>query len=427
MRWLALLPPDDAPAAWRWRALQFTPRVAQVDEALVLELAGSLRLWGGEERLVRRFLGRKARLVHVPYAQGATSFIAIALLRLACQGIPLPRAVPDGLPLATLSAARPCLDTLARTGCRTWGQLRALPRAGVARRFGAALLRALDAAYGEQPENHVWLSLPEVFDQRLDLPMLATTAPELMHAVQRLLGELQVWLRASQRGVLALELEWTLDLRRLDGVDLPPHEQLTVRTAEPAQSMFHLRRLVGEQLARARLAAPANQLRLRTLEVAPWAGATTSLLPEEQRQGERLHELVERLSARLGPQQVRVLRLQADHRPEGMQRWVSARDALAVPVVPRSEAVAAPALYPAWLLSVPLRLPVEGDKPQYHGPLQLLSRAQRLETGWWDSAAPALRDYFIARSDTAGLLWIYRERPRLSEASARWFLHGIYA
>lgn len=425
MHWLALLPPDGELAAWRWRALQFTPRVAQVDEALVLELAASLRLWGGAERLLRRFLGRYGRLAGIEHAQGATSFVALALLRLKIQGAPLPQAVPDGLPLATLSAARPHLDTLARTGCRTWGQLRALPRAGVARRFGAALLRALDAAYGEQPENHVWLSLPEVFDQRLELPMLATTAPELMHAAQRLLGELQAWLRASQRGVLALELEWTLDLRRLDGIDLPEREQLTLRTAEPTQGMAHLRRLMGEHLARARLAAPANQLRLRTLETAPWAGSTLSLLMEEQRQGERLHELVERLSARLGPEQVRVPRIQADHRPECMQRWVPARGASTAPSA--SAASHAQALYPAWLLSAPLRLQVQGDKPHYHGPLQLLSRAQRLETGWWGETVPAFRDYFIARSDSAGLLWIYRERPLLSETSERWFLHGIYA
>jgi protein ImuB len=63
-----------------------------------------------------------------------------------------------------------------RTGCRTWGQLRALPRGGVARRFGAALLQA-GQAYGERPEVCPWLALPEVFDMRLELPALATTTP----------------------------------------------------------------------------------------------------------------------------------------------------------------------------------------------------------------------------------------------------------
>jgi len=72
-------------------------------------------------------------------------------------------------------------------------------------------------------------------------------------------------------------------------------------------------------------------------------------------------------------------------------------------------------------------LEVRGEKPHYHGPLRLLAGPQRLETGWWDDGAQglALRDYFIARSDEAGLLWVYRER--LQPNAVRWYLQGIYA
>ncbi|MFZ9635718.1 MAG: DNA polymerase Y family protein, partial [Alphaproteobacteria bacterium] len=61
-----------------------------------------------------------------------------------------------------------------------------------------------------------------MFDQSLELPAIAGSAPELMAAAWRLLGQLQLWLRARQQGVLAFGLEWRLDLRRLDGVLLPP-------------------------------------------------------------------------------------------------------------------------------------------------------------------------------------------------------------
>jgi hypothetical protein len=237
MHWIALLPPEGEHTAWGWRALQFTPRVAQVDEALVLEVSASHRLWGGPDRLLRRLFRPNHAAARVEYARAATYLIAIALLRLQRQGLAVPPAVPDGLPLSTLTAAQPWLDTLARTGCRQWGQLRALPRGGVARRFGAPLLEALDTAYGERPAACVWLTLPEVFDASLELPALATTAPGLMWAAQRLLLQLQAWLRARDRGALALQLQWTLDLKRLDGVPLPPHESLTVRTAQPAQDI----------------------------------------------------------------------------------------------------------------------------------------------------------------------------------------------
>ncbi|MGL4573841.1 MAG: DNA polymerase Y family protein, partial [Burkholderiaceae bacterium] len=95
------------------------------------------------------------------------------------------------------------------------------------------------------------------------------------------------------------------------------------------------------------------------------------------------------------------------------------------------------ALMPAWLLTQPVQLEVRHDIPQYGGPLRRLTRLYRIETGWWEGAdhahtGPALRDYFIARSERAGLLWIYRERPASlatvqGAQKSRWFLHGFYA
>ena len=304
MYWIALLPShEDERTAWGWRALQFTPRVAEVDEALLVEASASLRLWGGRHGLLARLLQETQPLAPVQWAQARTALSALGLLRLQLRGESRPARLPHDLPLDVLTAAREHVPTLERIGCRSWGDLRALPRAGVARRFGAPLLEALDAAYGERPERYPWLQLPEEFDLNVELAALATTAPELMWAAQRLLTQLQVWLQARHRGVLALELEWTLDLRRLNGVRLPSHEQLTVRTAQPTQDIAHLRRLVAEHLSRATLSAPANHLRLRSLETMPWGGASKSLLPEDNVKGERLHQLVERLSVRLGEEQ----------------------------------------------------------------------------------------------------------------------------
>jgi len=425
MYWIALLPSlEDERTAWGWRALQFTPRVAEVDEALLLEASASLRLWGGRKGLLARLLQESQPLAPVQWAQARTALSALGLLRLQLRGESAPAHLPQDLPLHVLTAAREHVPTLERIGCRSWGDLRALPRAGVARRFGAPLLEALDAAYGERPERYPWLQLPEEFDLKVELVALATTAPELMWAAQRLLTQLQVWLQARHRGVLALELEWTLDLRRLNGVRLPPHEQLTVRTAQPTQDIAHLRRLVAEHLSRSALSAPANHLRLRSLETMPWGGASKSLLPEDNVKGERLHQLVERLSVRLGEGNVVVPQAQADHRPERMQRWKPAREEARRQ---GGDPLPCDAIYPPWLLPQPLRLEVRGEKPHYHGPLRLLAGPQRLETGWWDDGAqgPALRDYFIARSDEAGLLWVYRER--LQPNAVRWYLQGIYA
>ncbi|HEX6239641.1 MAG TPA: hypothetical protein VFZ61_02060, partial [Polyangiales bacterium] len=87
------------------------------------------------------------------------------------------------------------------------------------------------------------------------------------------------------------------------------------------------------------------------------------------------------------------------------------------------------AFLPSWLLREPVKLQVKSDKPWYQGPLQLLTRARRLEGAWWDTELedPVVRDYFIARSEAAGLLWVYRERLSADQERAQWFLHGLYA
>ena len=70
--------------------------------------------------------------------------------------------------------------------------------APVARRFGRELLLALDQAWGLAPEAYTWRVAPESFDQSLELPAIAGSAPELLAAAWRLLGQLQLWLRARR-------------------------------------------------------------------------------------------------------------------------------------------------------------------------------------------------------------------------------------
>lgn len=445
MHWIALQPAphdaaDDAPpladalTALAWWALQFTPQVARVQDALVLEVSGSERLFGGRAALLQLIFKTNQPIAPVRYAQGATSLIAIGRLHALAAGLS-GDLLPDALPLQALAAACPHLPTLVRLGCRSWGQLRALPRGGLARRFGAELVDALDRAYGLRPEVYPWLTLPEVFDARLELQSRVESAPALLFGARRLLAQLLVWLRARQRGVLALELLWELDAHR--GVE--PLGRLELRTAQATQDMQHLQRLLGEQLARVTLPAPVLYLRLRTLQTQPLGGESHSLLPEDLRHGDSLHQMLERVAARLGPAQVLCVHTQADHRPEYMQHWQPWTPQTQTGNATKKGAARAypvragtlndyASLYPAWLLPAPQRLAVHQGHPQYRGPLDLLIGPQRLEAGWLDGVA-ALRDYYVARSAAAGLVWVYRERlaPDTREDGPHWFLHGLFA
>lgn len=455
MHWIALRPQldnalpelrDPAQAlsdpllALGWWALQYTPKVALVDQALVLEVSASERLWGGSKQLLRHIHASNKPVPHVQYARGPTSLVALARLSDA----DFARTQPDELPLQALAAAHPHLTTLERIGCTCWGQLRALPRGGVARRFGAPLLDALDRAYGFKPELYPWLVLPEVFEATLELGAQVETAPALMFGARRLLGSLKVWLQLRQSGVLAIELMWTMDARR----NTATQGQLIVRSAEPTSDMAHLQRLLGEHLNKVTLPSPVLYLRLRSLEVQKMAGESASLLMEDQRRGDSLQQLLERLVARLGAQQVLQMQACADHRPERMQRWEPALSAAKLMAACENSLVTrglqdgkswpdqqAAALYPSWLLATPLKLAQHKDCPLYQGPLTLLTGPQRLEAAWWDGAGCTLRDYYLARSEQAGLLWVYRERlggsvgteSKVGAVELAWYLHGIFA
>ena len=444
-------------------ALAFTPRVALLDEAVVMDVTASLRLFGGLQRLLKLltqhltvFFRSNLTPAHVKQACGATSLIAIGKLRLATHS----RA--GELPMHTLSAARPHLDVLERTGCRTWNDLLELPRDGVARRFGASLLAALDRARGAGPDTYDWLVLPEQFEEKLELNALVTHGLALMAGVERLLPSLQAWLVGRQRGLCALELTWHMDPRR----DTPTTGSLVVRTDQPAQDLRHITTLVAEHLGQQTLAAPVHSLTLQSQVTEPLvnaAAATPSLLIEDRQSGGSALALVERLSARLGQDHVLVWQPCADHRPEQMQHWVpaqSTRQFIAASAIKARAGrpndskngakqpthMLSDALYPSWLLPEPLALRSMGNSPVYQGRLQRLAGPQRLEScGWLMNSEglvksmaqrvrpPAIRDYFIYRSEQAGLLWIYSERlaadDTLADAPTQraWFLHGFFA
>jgi protein ImuB len=187
--------------------------------------------------------------------------------------------------------------------------------------------------------------------------------------------------------------------------------------------MAHLQRLLHEQLQRVTLPAPVLRLHLRSLRTEPLAPQNHSLLPEDQATGDPLHVFVERISAKLGPQAITSPELRADHRPERSHHETEKAHASDSPPAPHAW------LMPTWLLAQPLKLLTQAQQPLYQGPLQLLHGPHRIETSALGDAQPhahsaVARDYFIAWSAHAGLLWVYQER---STTQSDWYLQGLYA
>lgn len=437
--WAALRPPACAGtlpvieqlalALW---ALQFSPRVTRCEEGVLLEVMASARLFGGLEALRQRIEAEAAELgvECVTWAPTGTAALALARAGEATgvrDGFAQPLAtLLDRLPLATVSAVARHEPTLARLGCRSLGEVRKLPRGGLGRRFDKELLLALDQAYGLRPEAYEWTTLPEDFHARLELMSRVETAPALMFGARRLLLQMGGWLAARHAGVTAFTLRWQHDAMRAKNAGMGG--ELTVRTAAPTRNTEHLSRLLNEHLAKVELAAPAGDLELLAAEITPLTEVSRSLLPETICTGEATAHALERIQARLGKDRVMCPLLADDHRLEWMQRWQAADVAK-----PRKRSGAPELPLPTWVLDEPLRLAERDNRPIYQGPLQLLLGPDRIEGGWWHRAETAQgpvthhvqRDYWIAQSAHAGLLWIYQQRLAADETA--WFLHGHFA
>ena len=389
-----------------------------------MEVEASTRLFGGKRALRDRVVAEADELGAVQVAWACTSLAAHALARCGIENgfkRPLPDLL-DRLPMACLTAVRPHEVTLAQTGCKTLGDVRRLPRGGLSRRFDKQLLLALDQAYGHVPEAYEWQTLPDTFKAKLELSFRVEHAPALLQGARRLLVQMCGWLAARHAGATAFTLRWWHDSMR--SRDAGDGGQLTVGTASPSRDVEHLCRLLAEHLAKVTLLAPVGDLELTADEVHDQAGTTASLLPDAVEEGESFDLVLERIAARLGPEAVKRCVTVADHRMEWTAHWQPAAKPM-----PRRPKPSTELPQPTWVLPEPIRLAVRNNRPVYQGELQLLAGPQCIEGGWWDrdEAAGAgrnvVRDYWLAESEHAGLLWIFQ--ARLDDGLA-WYLHGVF-
>ena len=296
-----------------------------------------------------------------------------------------------------------------RLGVATLGELRRLPRDGLARRFGPALLAELDEAYGQRPAPRRRHVASERFEERIELPAELETAAALAPHCGRLLERLERFLRVRDAGVGALA--FTLLHRE--------HRPSCVRLgrALPAADAAQWRGLLDERLGRLLLPAPVRALLLRSGAAVPVAAVNATLPGCAAREsGAAACALLDRLRARLGDEAVSGARLVPEHRPEVAFRRVRPEPApgtpaAALPLAPR----------PLWLLAVPEPLDLDDGRPCSGGAFRLESGPERIESGWWDGAGIA-RDYYVARTARGARLWVFR--PRSGER--HWFLHGVF-
>lgn len=394
-------------ACWAGR---FSPQVslAPPDE-LLIEIGGSLRLFNGLTLLL-------AEIEAGITAEGYSYRIGLARTPLAAQwfaragvvGYDAEDAAEQSrlaaLPLGVIGFDERAARRLAVLGLTRIGQLQGLPQASLARRFGPSLPLQLAQARGEAPDLRRSFDFPERFAEYLELPARVDQAPMLLFGARRLLQALAGWLNARGAGVQ----QCVLELEHEDIEDA----RLVLGFAAPTRDSERLARVLRERLDRLALAASVVGLRLVAERVEAMPGESAPMFGEAGAQG--IAPVVERLRARLGHAAVHGIAAVSAHRPECSTQAID---------WPQADAPDTAASRPLWLLRAPRSLPERDGRPCHEGPLQLLTRPERIESGWWDAGeglGDVRRDYHVARSVRGEWLWIYRDADG-------WWLQGLFA
>ena len=412
----------------------------QPPDGLLLEIGGSLRLFGGLKKLNETITNDFSAAGHVVLNAVAPTPQAAAWLAGWRPGIVvteiknLNRALRS-LPLTRLGWPADVMRRLDAIGVRTLGECRRLPRSGFARRFGPIRLLALDRAYGSSPDLRLPYRAPEFFTDQLELNGEIDDTNLLLEGCRILLERLTRFLIRRQAAIQTLCIRF-----------YPLHGQATmldIRFNEAGQNLSHGLDLLKIKMERLELTAPAVFLELRT-DAVRTINAHSGHLPflsghVSATGNTNFAVFLERLRARLGRSAVRGVDLAEELRPELAMRFTNPDDTEKIrhcaafspwhelKRIPQGTMVLQPAgrlilQRPLWILDPPHELAVLKSVPCHRGRLRIFSGPERIETGWWDGRDTA-RDYYVAANSAGARLWIFRERLY---RKGRWYLHGVF-
>ena len=406
-------------------------------DGVLVEIAGSAHLWGGEAELARDLaarLGRRGIQCRIAVADTLGAAVAAAHFAAAPQA---PAIWPAGegrvrlapLPVEGLRLDPAAAAALRRLGLKRIGDLYGMPRAALARRFGDSLARQLDRALGDVPEPLSPLGEAPVRRLRLSFPEPIADPADLARAIRRLARDLALWLERDGVGARRLELAF----HRLDG----RVERLVVGTARPNRDPGHLARLFEERLEAVDPGLGIEDMILGVFAAEPLMPEQIAMAVPRLPSGggsvsSEVPALLDRLGNRLGFAALCRLEARGSHIPE--------RASVPVPVDaerPAGEArLAEKPPRPVRLFEPPE--PIEAsyllpDDPPFHFTWRRrrhrVMRAdgpERIAAEWWREAAgdSEARDYYRVEDAEGRRFWLFRAE---NGARPRWFLHGVFA
>ena len=460
----------------RW-AGKFSPWVAEeAGDALVIDLTGCAHLFGGEVALLAQVeedcgdLGLTLRaaiadtrgaawaLARYAGAGGATGLLggrsgdairqeAHATRSRAAVRRQAGPAVAGGavgviaspgqmrqalasLPLPALRITSQAVEALGRLGLRRVEDIIGLPRAALARRFGADVLRRLDQALGVEAEPVNPAASPLHFALRISFPDPIGLSEDVAAGIDRLLPPLCAKLRAAGRGARRIRLE----AQRVDG----GVEVAELGLARASFEVDRIRPLLMLRLGSIDAGFGIDRLRLEAHETEPLHAVqhrghldAAAEVDARAKADHALEDLTAKLGTKLGQEAVIRLHPADSHIPEksatvlsavwsaaSTDPWPEARGPRPI-LIFRPEPVGAPQE----------RMPPARFRwRRREFALRMAIGPERLLPEWWlddPDWRSGPRDYWRVEVEGGERLWLFFAHG--GEMSGGWFCHGQFA
>lgn len=414
-------------------------------DGLWIDITGAAHLQGGETalladlraRLAKRGFTARLGLADTPGAAWALArFSPRGASSTAAAGREALCAALDPLPVEGLRLEADAVMLLKRLGLKRIGQLRALPRATLQRRFPSrdaarAVLTRLDQALGHVREPLTPLEPLPCYSARLAFsePLISHEGVEA--ALKRLASDLCASLARGLAGARAIAFTaW-----RSDGGTA----MLRAGFAAPCRDPAHMQRLLGEKIATVDAGAGIDLMILAVTGVERLSAEQASFAANAATRP--LERLIDRLSNRLTPGRIA--------RPAPQESHVPERAACYRPAIHFARSTAflnrKTPERPSLLLEPPEPIDVVAEVPE-GPPLRFTWRRahhrilrwegpERIAGEWWrliGNAAPGplerTRDYYRIEDEAGARFWVFRaglyQRPE-DEGAPRWYLHGV--
>ncbi len=425
---------------------RFSPTVGLEDttepDTLLLDTTNLAPLYGGEPALVAQVSQGLARLglqAHLALADNiATAWAAAHSTRPVDEERKYSCIIPPGgnlavlnpLPITALRLDQSTIDTLARLGIDTIGDLLLLPRDSLASRFGSELLLRIHQAGGERAEVIRAVPHSEKLTMQWLLESPLTRWTHINKVIERLLRQLAHLLVARDTGALAVVCQ----LECQSGAEV----RFETRLFRPTSDAAHLMEIIGLKTERILLTSPVTAIKVHVARHAPLARQQRVLFEQETSWQHSVHiaNLVERIAGRLGVEAVVRCRVQHEAQAEfaftehSLVGNIATKKRRATKTSDPKQSGLAPLDRPLRFFSRPAKIETlaflhEGPPIRFvlEGQQHIVSHhrgPERIETGWWRKRG-VRRDYYRVETTEGRRFWLFRCLRR-----QKWFLHGAF-